>query len=177
MEEPVPAWSPEIANEFIRLAAEDRRAFDQLQLQALVYIAHGWRLALTGEPLTGDRPEAWDTGPTYRRLAGTLADYGQEPITGEIFTEDAFAEADQRSAKGLTRSDLDHSETDLIREIYQNYGAFEAWQLSALTRKGDTPWMQVFAGGTGKYRDIPHNLVKAQFVELLRQSAEWDDRS
>lgn len=54
----VPGWSREIANRFIRLAATEGRCFDQMQLQDLVYIAHGWCLALTGEPLTGDRPEA-----------------------------------------------------------------------------------------------------------------------
>jgi uncharacterized phage-associated protein len=78
-ENSMPAWSPEIANEFIRLAAADGRTFDQLQLHALVYIAHGWHLALNGEPLTGDRPEAWDFGPMYRRLADALAAYGSSP--------------------------------------------------------------------------------------------------
>ena len=53
------AWSPEIANDFIRLAATDGRAFDQIQLQKLVYIAHGLCLARYGKPLTYDRPEAW----------------------------------------------------------------------------------------------------------------------
>jgi len=35
------AWSPEIANEFIRLARAEARLLDQMQLQELVYIAHG----------------------------------------------------------------------------------------------------------------------------------------
>jgi len=59
----MPGWSTEIATVFIRRGLEHGRAFDQMQLQKLIYIAHGWSLAATGEPLTGDRPEAWDLGP------------------------------------------------------------------------------------------------------------------
>jgi uncharacterized phage-associated protein len=73
----MPAWSPQIANEVIRLASADGRAFDQMKLQELVYIAHGWCLAITGEPLTGDRPEALKHGPEYRRLADALAGCGK----------------------------------------------------------------------------------------------------
>jgi uncharacterized phage-associated protein len=57
------------------MAVGDRRKFDQMQLQELVYIAHGWCLAISGEPLTGERPEAMPYGPEYRRLANALARY------------------------------------------------------------------------------------------------------
>jgi uncharacterized phage-associated protein len=156
----MPAWSPEIASEFIRLTASHGRGLDQLQLQALVYIAHGWQLARSGEPLTGDRPEAWEFGPAYRRLADVLAPYGDQPITVETSPFSGTA----------SESVLDQSEARLVQEIYQNYGAFESWQLSALTRKGNTPWKRIFADGAGKFRDIPHDLIRAQFVELLRLS-------
>jgi uncharacterized phage-associated protein len=160
----MPAWSPEIANEFIRLATRDDRTLDQLQLQGLVYIAHGWCLAMYGEPLTGDRPEAREYGPMYTRLAAALEAYGQGPVPDEA------PEARMSPQTGAISSSLEQVETDLIWKIYQTYGAFESWQLSALTRKGDTPWKRVFADGAGKSRDIPHGLIRTQFVELLRQS-------
>ena len=158
----MPAWSPEIANEFIRLAAGDRRAFDQLQLQALIYIAHGWRLANTNEPLTGDRPEAWAFGPVYRRLADALAPYGEDLVHREI---------DVRF-----RSELDQSETDLIEEIYQTHGCFESWQLATLTSSDSAPWSVIFAGGSGEYRDIPHRLIRSHFVGLLDRSKASEAR-
>lgn len=166
----MPGWSPEIANEFIRLASADGRTLDQLQLQALVYIAHGWRLALSGQPLSGDRPEAMEFGPTYRRLSDVLARYGREKVTSEILVGEVFPEA-LPADRSPIRANLDHSETALIADIYHNYGALESWQLSALTRKGDTPWKRVFADGAGTGCDIPHEIIRAQFVELLRQSA------
>ena len=166
----MPGWSPEIANEFIRLAAKHGRKLDQLQLQALIYIAHGWCLAIHGQPLTGDRPEASKFGPVYRRLADALAKYGRQPISQQITMSEPLPNVDRSNGLDSNASDLDISERDLIREIFEHYGAFESPQLSALTRKGNAPWKAVFADGAGLARDISHNLVRAQFVEFLRQS-------
>ena len=152
----MPGWSTEIANEFLRLAQADRTQLNQLQLQDLVYIAHGWQLASSGQPLTGDRPEADETGPIYRRLARALAEYGLNPITDEVMDEDAESILSKEDQDG---TNLDQSERDLIALIYQNLGCLESWQLSALTRKGDTPWRRVFADGAGRSRDIPHRMV------------------
>jgi uncharacterized phage-associated protein len=171
----MPAWSPEIANEFIRLAAAETRVLDQLQLQALVYVAHGWCLAFHGEPLTGDRPEAWEFGPMYRRLADALAPYGRDPVTREMSLAEAFPGDALRDPSQPARPDLEDAELALVADIFRDYSGFEFWQLSALTREGDTPWRQVFANGAGKYRDIPHHMIKAQFVELLRQSEAWQE--
>jgi uncharacterized phage-associated protein len=155
----MPAWSPEVANEFIRLAANQGRPLDQIQLQKLVYIAHGWCLALHGQPLTGDRPEAWDFGPVYRRLADALALHGLGPVTDQICVPEEV------------RTELEVVERDLIARIYQDYSRFSGSQLSNLTRRGNAPWAQIYAGGAGKFRDIPHDLVRAQFVQIAEDSA------
>ncbi len=165
----MPGWSPEIANEFVLLSLERGRPLDQLQLQALVYIAHGWCLATQGQPLTGDRPEASPFGPVYARLATALSAYGRAKILRLIRRGEAFGE-DTPGTDCPARSDLDGVEVELIKTVDHNYGAFESWQLSALTRKGDTPWAQIFRASGGSRRDIPHNLIKAQFVEILRHA-------
>jgi len=165
----MPAWSTRIANEFIRLAVADGRDLNQSQLQKLIYIAHGWRLAFSGEPLTGDRPEAWSFGPVYHRLANALAAYGNEPVRDEIpFTEETTSSILNENYRD--RSDLDAVELDLISLIYQEYGGLKTSQLSNWTRKGGAPWAAVFADGAGDSRDISHQLVRSQFVELARQS-------
>ena len=168
------AWSPEIANEFIRLAAEDGRAFDQMQLQKLVYIAHGWALAMTGEPLTGDRPEAWDFGPMYRRLADALAKSGRHLVRRPIPLETAsnlevFTEGDGVWSK------LEKIERELIARVAKDYGVFSSSQLSALTRGDDAPWAAVYRSGEGRYRDIPHALIRDQFVRLAQRISDDQD--
>ena len=164
-------WSPEIANEFIRLGATNGRAFDQSQLQKLVYIAHGWCLAISRQPLTGDRPEAWSFGPVYRKLAGCLEYAGLAPITREITVGSLYPEVSLVEPSSPAKADLDSFERDVIARTFDDYGGFEAWQLSALTRKHKTaPWSGVYAGGAGEFREISHRLIEAQFVGLVKDS-------
>jgi uncharacterized phage-associated protein len=162
----VPGWSTEIANELIRMAAASGRPLNQLQLQELVYIAHGWCLALTGEPLTGDRPEALEHGPEYRRLAKALQRSGVDPVTKEI----APARSDQIQSE--SEAILPHArvlsgqELAILERTYAEYASLETSQLAALTRAEGTPWHNVFSEAAGKWRDITHGMIRAQFAEI-----------
>lgn len=62
-----------VANEFLELAGE---IMPQIKLQKLVYIAHGWNLAIQNEPLVTGEFEAWDGGPVSRRLWNHIRDFG-----------------------------------------------------------------------------------------------------
>ncbi|WP_395623267.1 Panacea domain-containing protein [Sphingomonas daechungensis] len=153
----MPAWSPVIANEFIKLAAEEGRTFNQMQLQELVYIAHGWCLAIAGQPLTGDRPEAHAHGPEYRRLADALIKCGVDPVT-EIPSE--------TDATLSGAAELSEFEQDIVERIYADYGKLDIRHLAIVTRAKGTPWDKVYADGVGKNRDISHTLIKAQFDDV-----------
>lgn len=113
-------WSPQIANEFIRLGAKNGRAFDQSQLQKLVYIAHGWCLAVSRQPLTGDRPEAWSFGPVYRRLAGCLEYAGLAPITREIPVGSVYPGVSLVEPGSPAKADLDNFERDVIARTFDD---------------------------------------------------------
>lgn len=165
----MPAWSPEIANEFIRLAAADGHSFDQMKLQILVYIAHGWCLAIHDEPLTGDRPEAWSFGPVYRRLADALVGSGVESVAREIRNGEAGQRWQGISSDSPARADLEEFERKVIKVVYENYGSIDYSKLVAFPQQEGTPWAEIYADGGGEYRDIPHNLIKAQFVALVRR--------
>ena len=136
-----------------------------MQLQELVYIAHGWCLAMTGEPLTGDRPEALEHGPEYRRLADALAKSDVEPVISEIKPR---SEESITSKTDATRdpSELLSTEHEILARVYAEYGSFHLSQLAVLTRAKGTPWDRIFAGGAGKGRDVPHKLIRDQFVQL-----------
>ena len=55
-----------VANRFIELGQEGDTEFTQMQLQKLVYIAHGLNLALNnGEQLIREQVQAWDWDLLY----------------------------------------------------------------------------------------------------------------
>ena len=162
----MPAWSTEIANEFIWLASKEGKAFNQMQLQELVYIAHGWCLAISGQPLTGDRPEALDHGPEYRRLADALAHSGVDPLTRLVDSRAAVGKGTKTDATQCGGAELSKFEQEILERIHSIYGNLDIRKLATVTRAAGTPWYAVYNDGAGKYREIPHNLIKAQFADV-----------
>lgn len=115
-----------IANRFLELAAADGRGLTQMQLQKLVYIAHGWKLGLTGGPLIRDEVQAWQWGPVIPRLYNTIRNYKDQPVRGPLTTD--------------VDAPLDATEESLVHQIYDLYGSYSGPQLSKLTHAAGTPW-------------------------------------
>ena len=163
------AWSTEIANEFIRLALLEGRPLDQMQLQQLVYIAHGWCLAATDQPLTGDRPEAMPHGPEYRQLAVALTAWGIDPVVREIPHQELWPVSFSADKNETNRSILDQFDRDWVSRIYKEYGDLAAVKLAPLTRRDHTPWKDLITRGGNGPAEIPHAMIRAQFVELAKK--------
>lgn len=165
----MPGWSPEIANEFIRLGARKGHLLNQVQLQGLIYVAHGRALALFDQPLTGDRPEAWDFGPVYRRLADALRSFGLDIVDREILTCEVYRQWAGPEAQMPASAELDQDELELIAAVYRDFAALGESRLFHCTSASGSPWAAVFANGEGQFREITHNLVKAQFLQLTSE--------
>ena len=165
----MPGWSIEIANEFIRMGASSGETFTQMHLQELVYIAHGWCLALTGQPLTGDRPEALTHGPEYRRIAEAFIKCGTRPVTAQIAVR--IAQSKSESDPIVVDDDIDENERAIMARVYAHYRHRRTSELAALTRADNTPWSAIYAEGLGRGRDIPHKLIRKQFAEIAAKSA------
>ena len=163
------AWSPEIANEFIARAAKEGRALTQMQLQKLVYIAHGWNLAISGEPLTYDAPEAWEYGPVYKELRRALRSYGREPVAREIKRREFAPRMFDDDGGSPAHASLTPEDIDILDRVHRDYSKFHAFQLSALTHREGTPWFRVYDQGSGKFDEIPSEMIRDHFVELARQ--------
>lgn len=165
------AWSFEIANEFIRRAKAEGRALTQMQLQKLVYIAHGWNLAINGAPLTKDDPHAWDYGPVYKDLREVLRNYGPDEVSREIIYRDsAYGSFLSDNTEKLAVATLSKPEIEVIDRVFTDYGKFHAFQLSALTHQDGSPWDTVYAKGEGKNKVIEPGLIKDYFIALATSS-------
>lgn len=160
----MPAYSSlAIANEFIRRADRDGRVpLTHMQLQKLVYLAHGWHLAFANDPLIEDEIEAWELGPVIRRLYDALKQYGRSRISKLIdWGDDTPFDLDMG---GPALEELDESKQRIIELVWQNYGEFPAFQLSALTHQEGTPWSKHYE--RNKNNTIPNDDIKAHFSEL-----------
>ena len=72
-----------IANYFIELAHKDNIDIRPLKLMKLVYIAHGYILALLDKPTDGaklEKVEAWQYGPVFPSVYYSFKQYGGNPI-------------------------------------------------------------------------------------------------
>lgn len=158
--------SPEaVANRFLELAREAGLELTPMQLQKLVYIAHGWSLAITGDRLVAEEPKAWRWGPVYPSLYHATKRYGSGPVY-EFIPEDNWPFTGFIRAR-IAGSGFNEREEAVIRKVFDVYGDLKAFQLSALTHKDGTPWKKVFNEGRPS-AVIPSDMIKDHFVELAR---------
>ena len=75
-----------VANEFISYADHLRQPLTNMQLQKLVYIAHGFYLAWRDEPLVSEEVKAWQWGPVIIPLYEALKQYGAGVVSHKIPT-------------------------------------------------------------------------------------------
>lgn len=136
--------SMSIANEFLRLAGD--AGLTQMQLQKLVYIAHGWNLAINGEPLVAEDIEAWDNGPVFRELWDHLTRFGSATITRLITPAQRRSFFGRRDDPSPYAADLTESERAVVESVWKRYGGFGAFTLSGLTHQAGTPWHKAYFG-------------------------------
>ena len=113
-------WSPAIANEFIRLAARERKTLTQMQIQKLVYIAHGWNLAINEAALTHDSPSAWSYGPVYRELYRALQQYGSEGVTRPIANREFTPGGFHAEPLAPAAASLSPKERNVVERVYRD---------------------------------------------------------
>src|SRR5687768_4006741 len=70
-----------VANEFLRQAKERGTKLTNMELQKLVYIAHGYSLAILDRPLIKQYVEAWRYGPVIPDLYHALRQYRSGDVT------------------------------------------------------------------------------------------------
>ena len=177
----MPIPSTAVANCFLDLAEQAGRSLTAMQLQKLVFFAHGWHLALTGEPLVDEHPEAWQYGPVFPNLYHMFKEFGSGAIKRRAHGYDAGPNA----KKGvfsfrLTTPSMDdvldgHQREfakSVVRRVWEVYGSWSGVQLSHLTHTPNGPWEVTWQANIGrKNSDIPDDLIKQYFLSKVEQPA------
>lgn len=145
-----------VANAFLDLAHAEGRTLTQMQVHKLVYIAHGWTLALLGRPLIYNTVHAWQYGPIVRRLWDHWGGRGRAPIAEPLFV-----------SPGEPDLSGDPAALEVIRSVWATYGQMSGEELSRLTHLEGSPWTQVF----GQAADLIPNEVTREYYTALARSA------
>ena len=152
----MPNHSPlAIANEFLRRHSGTTIPA-QVQLQKLVYVAHGWNLAVNGAPLVSEMPEAWDNGPVFRTLWNHMRDFGFGSRTGLL--EDPLTRRPIKEA-------LAAEEAGVIEHVWSRYRHYTGLELSRMTHEPGTPWTGTYFT-RGRNAPIPNELVRRYYTDL-----------
>jgi len=149
--------SKTIANNFLQWDFTDGSAsITPMKLQKLVYMAHGWHLAIHNEPLIEEQFEAWPYGPVEDTLYHIFKQFRNSPIT-----QYAKTWVGDKEVSYVANSDKFKAVFDAV---VNKYGAFSALKLSALTHMPGTPWSQTRASGQTY---ISNDLIREHFRGLV----------
>jgi uncharacterized phage-associated protein len=143
-----------VADAMLKIAKANGKSLTPLQLMKLVYISHGWSLALKGAGLFPETIEAWKYGPVIPDLYQATKGYGREPIP-------------------LSKIDDSHSMVDsdtyaFLKDVFEKYGHMSGYALSQLTHKLGTPWADVYEDGVYNI-EIPDNIIQSHYKSLLNE--------
>ncbi|MGZ3304243.1 MAG: Panacea domain-containing protein [Asticcacaulis sp.] len=144
-----------IANEFLRLSPSV--AEDQMKLQKLVYIVHGWNMAINHEPLIRDRIEAWDGGPVVRAIWDHVRDFGlggRDRLLVNPVTDEAYS------------AELSDDERSVLNHVWNRYGGYSGSELSRMTHRDGTPWYQAYA--RGRNAAISNEAIERHYTRLAQ---------
>jgi uncharacterized phage-associated protein len=161
-----------VANYLLDKSDSDGITVDHMKLQKLVYIAHGWHLAVTGLPLFSNRIEAWTYGPVIPDLYGELKNWGHKPIShyrierpGQDDEDHVWVMLDPDPTR-MTESGV------VLDQVWIGYGRLAALQLSSLTHQEGTPWdiARKKAAPLTRHVNIPNELIRKHYLELAARN-------
>lgn len=155
----MPYSATAIANYFLDRANAAGQEITPMKMQKLVYIAHGWNLAIHGEPLIDEPVEAWRYGPVIPSLFQEFKKYGASPIT-------YYADG--------TRLPNGANVRDVLNQVMGVYGNKDAIHLMRLTHAKGSPWRGVRdEGDISPYGEvIDDKRIKSHFVQLIAAAQE-----
>lgn len=141
--------SRHVANFLIERGLSSQRPITPLQVVQLVYLSHGWMLAVHDRPLIVEPVEAWGYGPFISDLYYALKFYSPGPVLNPLTTV------------GIPQ--FDDQAILIMADTFDKYAHLSGVQLLRLSHAPGTPWNQM----KGAEHRIPNDLIKAHFRSQL----------
>lgn len=157
-----------VANGFLEMGFRDSVAVDPMKIQKLTFFAHGYYLALTGEPLVREPFQAWKLGPVLPSLYRAMKQYRSSPITDYAYVYDY--KLDKAVPAAPPEPDADFIK---VRDfVWNSYGKRESITLSNLTHRKDGAWAKTLTANPGiEGPQIPNDFIRKEFDSLVTAEA------
>lgn len=139
----------------------------------LVYIAHGFMLALMNRSVLNprfDRVEAWRLGPVIPSVYHSFKQYRNAPITEKTVVFEYGENADCFGGEFITPDLQDNDAKKVCNIVWKRYSGLSDTDLVNLLHGKATPWANVYVQGTN--REIPDELTRLYYRGLIRRIIE-----
>jgi len=157
--------SKAIANYFIDRAREEGRSLTPLQLIKLVYIAHGWHLAITGDPLIEERVHAWKYGPVIEDLYHAFKEFGGRPVERKAQEVRPLNNSFHAEVPELDKTHPSYNKViEILERVWKSYSHYSAGSLVELTHAEGTPWSEAY-NERGPNAVIHDDDIRKCFIE------------
>lgn len=164
-----------VANYFLDLAAKNNTSITPMKLQKLIFFAHGWHLAIVGDPLFADPVEAWPFGPVVPSIYHEF----KHERSGAITCKATELDLENFELVELSIPEGDVAARRVMDRVWNTYGKESAKRLSDLTHLPDTPWDKAIKKHGDEGRNIPmlDSDIKAYFLQQLERNRAAHARS
>lgn len=153
-----------VANYFLDLAEESGQHIKPLKMMKLVYIAHGFMLAMLDYSVLNprfDKVEAWKYGPVIPSVYYSFKIYKDHDIDNKT---DYMQVNDDKTVTFVTPTLEDDKAKAICRFVWNRYGKLNDSDLVTLLHRPGTPWRMVYE--EGKNNPIPDSYTRAYYTKV-----------
>lgn len=170
-----PYSAASIANLFLNLGFKEKKPISPMQIQKLIYLAHGYYLYRhNGEPLINEVFQAWRFGPVLSSIYFDCRHFGRTGI--KQFLLDDFDSVDDRDnpypidPRPRPAPLPDNKEVKKIVDfVWRTYGKYDPIRLSQWTHEKEGPWDKITKGGSDilRNKEVPNEEIHDYFKRKL----------
>lgn len=146
-----------MAKFIVAYANEHNYTINMTKLQKLLYICYGLYLAVMGERLTDEHPQAWPYGPVF-------------PTTRKRLLKEDF---DDITDDNINKQLLDSKISSLIELVFNTYGFNTASDLTAWSHRLNSPWDRTVNKDGFKWGgQIPDEYIRPFFKKMIKPKSD-----
>lgn len=146
--------STDVATYIIAYANENKVSINMTKLQKLLYIVYGTSLAIYGERLVDEHPQAWPYGPVF-------------PTTRNKLLKIPFENISLQDEK-LKEINTDDKTKRIIKVVFDAFGTYNAGTLTSWSHSSGSPWEKTTKLDGFKWGDrIDDETIQQYFNSII----------